>query len=292
MDWEKLRVFYHVAQCGSFTDAADRLNISQSALSRTIITLEERLNVKLFKRHKRGIALTREGDIFYKAAQKMFDEAENAKRLIYESNDEPAGPFKIATSSSLSINWLGELICDFVDKYPKIRITIDMPNDTIDNGGADVQIRPYISGRPDLVQKKLRTFELKLFASKEYIEKHGMPKKIEDESKHRFLSLAESDFFACPSIAWPVSAGRKPEAQQDPFLLVNSPELLFDYIQRGVGMGYLEANYPQSQGVHDLIEVLPHLKPVTLDVFYTYPKLAANSRRVMMLFDFLLADEK
>jgi molybdenum-dependent DNA-binding transcriptional regulator ModE len=63
MDWDKLRVFFAVAEAGSFTHAGEVLNLSQSAVSRQVSALEESLEVPLFHRHARGLVLTEQGDM-------------------------------------------------------------------------------------------------------------------------------------------------------------------------------------------------------------------------------------
>ena len=69
MDWDKLRVFHTVADCGSFTHAGERLRLSQSAVSRQIRGLEEDLKVSLFHRHARGLTLTQEGEMLFGTAR-------------------------------------------------------------------------------------------------------------------------------------------------------------------------------------------------------------------------------
>ena len=70
LDWDKLRVFHAVAQAGSFTHAAEMLNLSQSAVSRQISALEDSLGVSLFHRHARGLILTEQGDLLVKTRPK------------------------------------------------------------------------------------------------------------------------------------------------------------------------------------------------------------------------------
>ena len=73
MDWDKLRIFYKVANAGSFTHASETLNLSQSAISRQISSLESEVGVPLFHRHARGLILTEQGEILFKAAEDVTD---------------------------------------------------------------------------------------------------------------------------------------------------------------------------------------------------------------------------
>ena len=71
MDWDKLKIFYSVAEAGSFTKATINLNLSQSAISRQILSLENELKTKLFERHARGLSLTDNGEYLFKTAHEV-----------------------------------------------------------------------------------------------------------------------------------------------------------------------------------------------------------------------------
>lgn len=72
MDWDKLRIFHAVAEAGSFTHAGDKLNLSQSAVSRQISALEDTLHVPLFHRHARGLILTEQGETLNRTVREVF----------------------------------------------------------------------------------------------------------------------------------------------------------------------------------------------------------------------------
>ena len=71
MDWDKLKIFHAVAEAGSFTNAKVTLNLSQSAISRQIQSLEEELKTQLFERHARGLTLTDNGEYLFKTAHEV-----------------------------------------------------------------------------------------------------------------------------------------------------------------------------------------------------------------------------
>ena len=72
MDWDKLRIFHAVAEAGSFTHAGETLNLSQSAISRQVSSLEQSLKLPLFHRHARGLILTEQGEDLYRTAHDVF----------------------------------------------------------------------------------------------------------------------------------------------------------------------------------------------------------------------------
>ena len=106
MDWDKLKIFYAVAEAGSFTSATVVLNISQSAISRQIQSLEEDLNVKLFERHARGLALTDSGEYLYKTAHEVISKLKDVEISLGDQKNKPSGKLTITTVRSFGTHWL------------------------------------------------------------------------------------------------------------------------------------------------------------------------------------------
>ena len=92
--WDKLKLFYQVAKVGSFNGASEILNVSQSALSRSISILENQVQTRLFERLSRGLALTRQGEILFKAIEKMSSELSHAQIALEEEENEPIGSIR------------------------------------------------------------------------------------------------------------------------------------------------------------------------------------------------------
>src|SRR4051794_15156402 len=96
--WERGRIFHAVAGGGSFTRAADRLGLSQSAISRQIGALEEHLGAPLFHRHARGLVLTEQGEILLEAATEVARRMAMAETALSESRDQPTGHLRLSTT--------------------------------------------------------------------------------------------------------------------------------------------------------------------------------------------------
>ena len=176
-EWDKLNLFYHVARAESFTRAAEELNMTQPALSRSIKFLEDRIKNKLFERTAKGVILTREGQILYKHAAKIFAEVDAAMKFIDGKEDSAKGELKILTTHGLSYSWLVHFMKGYLEKFPDINPTIIGSDNYINDGSKinndrqefsnfDVAIIPYLQDRPDLIQRYLETFHLKLCKSK------------------------------------------------------------------------------------------------------------------------------
>src|SRR5690606_8629587 len=98
MDWDKLRIFYVAAESGSFTRAGEHLHLSQSAVSRQISTLEERLGVALFHRHARGLLLTEQGEVLFRLARDFYQKVEIVEGRLRDSKENPSGTLRITTT--------------------------------------------------------------------------------------------------------------------------------------------------------------------------------------------------
>jgi len=108
MDWDKLRIFHAVADVGSLTHAGDKLNLSQSAVSRQIRALEESLHATLFHRHARGLILTEQGELLFDATSAMTKRLDAAAARIRDSDDEVFGELRV-TTTSVPASWMASI---------------------------------------------------------------------------------------------------------------------------------------------------------------------------------------
>ncbi|HUB16247.1 MAG TPA: LysR family transcriptional regulator [Acetobacteraceae bacterium] len=288
MDWDKLRVFHAVAEAGSFTHAGDTLNLSQSAVSRQISALEEALQVPLFHRHARGLILTEQGEALNRTVREVFAKLAITEALLTESREKPAGRLKVTTTVSFGASWLAERLQAFLEAYPDVSITLLLDDSDLDLAmrEADVAIRMHPPKQPDLVQRHLMTMEWLIYASAEYLKKHGVPQRAEDLDAHKLVLFGD---YRPPvnDINWLAEAGRRPGNPRRALLEVNNAHAVLLAIRSGLGIGAVpDFMAPET---HDLVRVLPELKSPKIDVFFVYPEELRNSKRVAVFRDFLLA---
>jgi DNA-binding transcriptional LysR family regulator len=159
MDWDKLRIFHAVAEAGSFTHAGEVLNLSQSAVSRQISSLEESLNVALFHRHARGLILTEQGELLYRTAHEVFSKLAMAEAQLAESKDRPKGQLKVTATQAFGSSWLTPVLLEFIDLYPDVEVDLLLEDRELDLSmrEADVAIRMAPPRQPELIQRHLMT---------------------------------------------------------------------------------------------------------------------------------------
>lgn len=289
VDWDKIRIFYQVAISKSFTDAAEHLNITQSAISRSIQSFEASLNAKLFHRHARGLILTKDGEIMLEAAREMLATLSRAQRCLGDS-EIPRGTLKVATTAALANLWLIECISPFLEKYPEMHLTILGTDREVDLAirEADVAIRPAVEHPSDLIQNYLMTFHIKLYASPAYLQKFGIPKKTEDLDNHRLITFAEESVSPYGNINWPLTIGAKPGHVRKPFLAINSTQGLRRAVEIGLGIAAISEEYPGLNKEYDLVQVLPEIKGPEIDIYYVYPSYLAKSKEVKAFGNLLM----
>lgn len=118
------RIFYTVASLGNISKAADKLFISQPAISKSISNLEKGLGVTLFSRTSKGVSLTEEGEILFQHIGNAFDSINQAEDEIKKIHDLGIGQLKIGVSTSLCKHILLDYLKDFIDENPHIKVTI------------------------------------------------------------------------------------------------------------------------------------------------------------------------
>ena len=180
LDWDKLRVFHAAAEAGSFTHAAEKLRLSQSAISRQVSALEADVGVSLFHRHARGLVLTEQGEILFRTAHDVLMKLENVKSQLTETKDRPSGLLRVTTTVGLGAGWLTERVPEFLELYPDIQLQLILANEELDlvMRQADCAIRLRQPQQPDLIQRRLFTVHFHLYSSPAYIAKHGKPENM------------------------------------------------------------------------------------------------------------------
>jgi len=288
MDWDKLRVFHAVASAGSFTHAGEALNLSQSAVSRQISALEESLDVPLFHRHARGLILTEQGDLLYNTARDVFSKLAITEAQLTESRERPQGPLSVTTTVSFGTLWLTPALHEFIDLYPEIQISVILDDGELDLAmrEADVAIRLSPPRQPDLVQRHLLDLQFNIYASADYLTRHGTPQTPEELDHHRIIIYGDTPRPPVGSVNWLMHAGAKPDHPRRPVLRVNNLYGMFLAAQSGVGIAALPNYFAGQEG--GLVQILPEIKGPTIETFFVYPEELRHSMRIAVFRDFLL----
>lgn len=289
MDWDKLKVFHAAAEAGSFTHAGEQLGLSQSAVSRQVSALEQELSVSLFHRHARGLILTEQGDLLFRAAHDVFMQLQAARAKLTDSRERPSGDLKVTTTPGLGINWLIPRLGEFTGLYPDIRVTLMVTDEELDLSmrEADVAIRTRKPTQPDLIQRKLFTIGFHAYCSPDYIKRFGTPRALEDLDNHRIILL--SDPHVPPHLQnrnWLIEAGRNGRGPRDPYFKVNTVLGLVRACASGLGIATLPDYLVEQQ---NLVQLFGESDALAIDTFFVYPEELKTVARVQVFRDFIVS---
>ena len=289
MDWDKLRIFHAAAQAGSFTHAGENLAMSQSAVSRQVSALEQDLGVALFHRHARGLILTEQGEHLFRAANDVMQKLEGVRARLAEASGKPSGTLRITTTVGLGSTWLTNRVHEFVDLYPDIHLQLILDDQELDLAmrEADVAIRLRQPVQPDLIQRRLFTVHMHLYAAPSYLERFGHPHSIEDIDKHRIVTFGAPVPQYLRDVNWLETAGRETGNPRQPILRINNLLSIKNAISRGIGVAVLP-DYMIEKDSH-LVRLLPEAEVPSFSTYFVYPAELKNTARVNVFRDFLLA---
>ena len=287
MDWDKLKIFHAVAESGSFTSATVNLNLSQSAISRQIQSLEDDLKVKLFERHARGLTLTENGEYVYKTAHEVISKLKEVETSLGDQKDKPSGKITITTVRSFGAHWLTPRIQEFMQLNPEIEVELIFDDKELDlsTRQADIGIFMRRPKKLNYIQRKLIDINYHIYGSNKYLEKYGMPKTLNDLSKHKFISFGKGAPSPVYNPDWALKVGMKDNTKRKPIMKVNSVMGLLLAVESGVGLAALP-DYLVFQS-RNLIKVLPKIEGPITEAHFVYPESLRNVARVQAFRNFL-----
>lgn len=289
MDWDKLRIFHAAAQAGSFTHAGETLNMSQSAVSRQVSGLEQDLGVALFHRHARGLILTEQGEHLFRTVNDVMQKLESVRSRLAESSEKPTGPLRLTTTVGLGSTWLTDRIHEFIDLYPDVRLQLILDDEELDLGmrEADVAIRLRQPTQPDLIQRRLFTVHMHLYAAPSYLERFGRPQTLSDLDGHRIVTFGVPVPQYLKNVNWLEVAGRESGSPRTAILRINNLLSIKNAITRGIGIAVLPDYMVGKDSV--LERLLPEAEVPSFSTYFVYPAELKNSARVNVFRDFLVA---
>ncbi len=288
MDWDRVRIFYIVAEALSFTKAGEELGLSQSAVSRQISALEHEIKVPLFHRHARGLILTEQGELLHRAAREVRMRLETVQARLTENSERPSGILKVTSTVGLGSIWLARRIAEFLDQYPDVRVELILDDDELDLAmrEADIAIRLRRPEQPNLIQRRLFTIHFHTYASVEYLKRFGEPKTIADLDNHRLVAIGDTPSYLT-GMHWLAGAGRKGQEARTHHLLVNTIAGLKFALEMGTGLGVLP-DYAVDDKTN-LQQVMHDIELPSLDTYLVYAEEMRSVARIQAFRDFLVS---
>ena len=198
-------VFVRVVERGSFTLAADELELSRAVVSKYVSRLEERLGARLLHRTTRRLALTEAGAALFEASRGALERIEEAEGAVAQLQSEPRGRLRVSAPMSFGILHLGPAMAEFARLHPRVTLDVRLDDRFVNlvEDGVDVAVRIGTLTDSSLVARKLTSTRVLACASPAYLAEHGEPETPEDLAAHNcllysYLSTANVWRFTAP----------------------------------------------------------------------------------------------
>lgn len=285
-----LLAFLAIAREGSFTRAAARLGVSQSALSHTMRALEERLGLRLLTRTTRSVSLTEAGERLRRAIGPHFEEIEAELAALSELRDKPAGTIRITSSDHAAQAIVWPTLARLLPDYPDIHVEVD-----IDSGLRDIVADRYDAGvrlgeqvAQDMIAIPIGPdMRMAVVAAPAYFERHPHPETPHDLTAHRCVNLRLTTYGGL--YAWEFEKdGRELKVRVEGQLVFNAPGLVVAAAKAGFGLACLPEDY-MREGIEkgELVRVLEDWCPPFPGFHLYYPSRRQPSPAFTLLVEAL-----
>lgn len=282
LDWSLIQTFLAVGETGSLSEAARRLEISQPTAGRQIRQVEESLDVTLFHRQPRGLALTEAGLALMPHARSMANALAALSLTAAGRSDRLHGPVRVTASAFSSFHHLPPIFARLRAEEPAISIDL-VPTDRVENllyREADIAVRMFATEQLDIVTKFLGEIKLGMYAAKTYVARRGMPDTMDAFFDHDLVGYDRSEAI--------VDGMRRIgiDAQRDWFATRTDDHGVYhQLILAGCGIGF--AQRCVADGDPRLVRILPDYPLPTLPLYLAAHEAVRHTPRIRRVWDAL-----
>lgn len=271
--FQAMKVFTRVVETGSFSRAADALNMPRPSVSVIVQNLEAHLKVRLLHRTTRRLNLTADGAAYYENCIRILADVEATESALTDAIRGPRGKLRVDVPGSVGRSLLLPKLFEFHDRYPDIELMLgfsDRPVDLIQEG-VDCVIRVGELRDSTLVARRVGVYDSVTVASPAYLKKHGMPRTIEDLASHTAVNYFWSRNGRLMDLSFDVD-GETVQVRMNGNISVNDADAYLAGALKGAGiiqpMRMLAEPYLASG---ELVELLPQWKPLSMPISAVYP---------------------
>ncbi|MDC8784787.1 LysR family transcriptional regulator [Roseateles koreensis] len=282
-----MQVFVAVAQSGSFSATADKLEMSRAMVTRYVGELEQWLGARLLQRTTRSVTLTDAGESCLRRSQQMLALMESVEEETQHHGGALRGQLRVTCSMSLAYAQVAGAIADFLKLHPQLKIDLNASEGALNLVEARIDLALRISAEPDpaLIGRGLAPCTSVLVASPEYLRAHGVPQQPSELAAHRCLSYANFG-----KSVWKLQRGDETaEVRVASHFSANEATALLQAALAGGGIA-LQPTYLANPRLRDgsLQALLPDWNPPDMTLYALYPSRKHLSPAVRALLDFLV----
>lgn len=288
--FEDMRAFVAVVETGSFTAAAERMELAKSAVSRRVASLEQRLGAALIRRTTRRLNLTQAGRDFYKRSASILSDLDEAESAVTRAEGELSGQLRIALPLSFGVRHMSGPIAEFNRQHPKVTFDLALDDRRVDlvREGVDLALRIGHLQDSSLVARKLFDARTVVVASPAYLEEHGSPEHVDELAEHRCIAygnLAEPTKWACTD-----KDGKRLSFGINAVMTATSGDFICKMAVEGLGLA-MQPTFIAGEFIRrgELVPVLTNYRWPVTPAQAVYPLTRHLSYRVRAFIDFMVA---
>jgi DNA-binding transcriptional LysR family regulator len=282
MDLNLLPTFVAVAEARSFTEAARKLGLPRSSVSRAVTALEGSLRVQLFSRTTRQVALTTAGSLLHSKLAPELAAVAEAIGSLPERDQVPSGELRLTAPNDIGGLLLPAVVVGFCQRHPSVRLDVRLTNRTVDlvAEGFDAALRVSTRKLQDssLIARRVTGVEMQVYASPTYLARAGTPKSPADAAEHEWVSFR--------GLALPPALSRlksKPRITADDLLFMHQA------VRHAAGLGILPTFLVADDvAAGRLVRVLPRLSVGMGSVYLIHPAAQHVPRKVLAFREYLV----
>lgn len=285
-----MQVFHEVATHGSFTKAAELLNMTTSSVSKAVNQLEKSLNVKLLNRTTRHQNLTDSGQLYLGFARQLLAQFKEMEQQVQHQNVEPTGFLRVAMPSALGQFFVSPKLHEFIKVYPKINVELMLGEAIVDvaSQGYDLAIQSVEpASQSSLYSTNIGSHRQKLVATPEFIERYGLITSPKQLSALSLLSYKGPQI----SMVWSFNQnGEIIEVTPNPIFTSNSYFALLQAAKSGIGVANLYQYMVDDElAKGELIELLPDWRQASRERYAVYQQRRDSSLKLDLFIKFLMS---
>jgi DNA-binding transcriptional LysR family regulator len=288
--FQSLVSFAKVVETGSFARAADRLDVSVSAVSRQVADLEGHLGARLLNRTTRRLSLTESGQTFYERCVQLLADLEEAEESVTAAAAVPRGTLRLTASISFGVGYLAWAVAEFGARHPQLRFDIELSDRAVDlvDEGIDLAIRIGDIGSQAVIARRIGAAQLICCAAPSYLAHRPPPRTPDDLREHACLTYA----YASGGNLWPFAdrqgGVRKVEVESGTH--ANNGAMLAALAVAGAGITQAP-DFIVAPDVRAgrLVPILEDHAPPAIPINAVYPSRRHLSAKVRVFVDYLVA---
>ena len=285
---EKIQAFIAIADCQSFSKAAQTLGLSLPAVSRQLLALEQELKVTLIERNTRYTGLTAAGEQYYSSVKPLIMQLQAAAEMLGGHQLEAGGELRVLATPYYAEKLIFPRLKQFMQAHPKVKVVIETAERFPElNKEADIVFGVTMQGSENLVRKRIAETTYVLCAAPSYLAEFGIPSTPDQLIKHRYIT----HIMRTPQDKITLDHGLSVKLQ--PYLSLNSSSAMLECALQGLGVVWLH-EYVVAEAVKNqlLVPLLKKFTQKTFPVYLYYKKTAFLPLKVRRFIDVCLTPEE